>query len=66
MLDRILKIQYGNLLQPLELRHRNLENRIVIAAHGTNLFEMGLPGERQRAYCEAFTGARLKREICAQ
>ncbi len=43
---------YKNLLQPLELRHRKLDNRIVFGAHTANMSDMGLPGERHRAYYE--------------
>jgi 2,4-dienoyl-CoA reductase-like NADH-dependent reductase (Old Yellow Enzyme family)/thioredoxin reductase len=43
---------YKNLFQPLELRHRTLENRIVFGAHTANMSDLGLPGERHRAYYE--------------
>jgi 2,4-dienoyl-CoA reductase-like NADH-dependent reductase (Old Yellow Enzyme family)/thioredoxin reductase len=43
---------YKNLFQPLELRHRKLENRIVFGAHTANMSDLGLPGERHRAYYE--------------
>ena len=43
---------YKNLFQPLELRHRRLDNRIVFGAHTANMSELGLPGERHRAYYE--------------
>ena len=43
---------YKNLFKPLELRHRKLDNRIVFGAHTANMSEMGLPGERHRAYYE--------------
>ena len=43
---------YKNLFQPLELRHRKLDNRIVFGAHTANMSELGLPGERHRAYYE--------------
>ena len=44
--------QYKNLFQPLELRHRKLDNRIVFGAHTANMSEQGLPGERHRGYYE--------------
>ncbi len=44
--------QYRNLFQPLELRHRTLDNRIVFGAHTANMSDLGLPGERHRAYYE--------------
>ena len=43
---------YPNIFQPLELRHRQLDNRIVFGAHTANMSEMGLPGERHRGYYE--------------
>jgi 2,4-dienoyl-CoA reductase-like NADH-dependent reductase (Old Yellow Enzyme family)/thioredoxin reductase len=43
---------YMNLFQPLELRHRKLDNRIVFGAHTANMSDLGLPGERHRAYYE--------------
>ena len=43
---------YQNLFEPLELRHRTLENRIVFGAHTANMSELGLPGERHRGYYE--------------
>ena len=47
-----LMTQYKNLFQPLELRHRTLDNRIVFGAHTANMSDLGLPGERHRAYYE--------------
>ena len=44
--------QYQNLFQPLQLRHRRLDNRIVFGAHTANMSDLGLPGERHRAYYE--------------
>ena len=44
--------QYKNLFQPLELRHRRLDNRVVFGAHTANMSELGLPGERHRGYYE--------------
>jgi 2,4-dienoyl-CoA reductase-like NADH-dependent reductase (Old Yellow Enzyme family)/thioredoxin reductase len=44
--------QYNNIFQPLELRHRSLDNRIVFGAHTANMSELGLPGERHRGYYE--------------
>ncbi len=44
--------QYKNLFQPLELRHRRLDNRIVFGAHTANMSDQGLPGERHRGYYE--------------
>ena len=43
---------YKNVFQPLELRHRKLENRVVFGAHTANMSDMGLPGERHRGYYE--------------
>lgn len=40
------------LFKPLTLRHKTLRNRIVFGAHTANMSEMGLPGERHRAYYE--------------
>ncbi len=45
-------IQYKNMFQPLELRHRRLDNRVVFGAHTANMAEQGLPGERHRGYYE--------------
>jgi 2,4-dienoyl-CoA reductase-like NADH-dependent reductase (Old Yellow Enzyme family)/thioredoxin reductase len=42
--------QYNNMFQPLELRHRRLDNRVVFGAHTANMAEQGLPGERHRGY----------------
>ena len=44
--------QYKNLFQPLDLRHRNLDNRVVFGAHTANMSDLGLPGERHRGYYE--------------
>jgi len=43
---------YKNIFQPLELRHRRLDNRVVFGAHTANMSDMGLPGERHRGYYE--------------
>lgn len=43
---------YNNLFQPITLRHKTLNNRIVFGAHTTNMSEQGLPGERHRGYYE--------------
>ncbi|MDH3219859.1 MAG: FAD-dependent oxidoreductase [Gammaproteobacteria bacterium] len=43
---------YKHLFQPLQLRHRKLDNRIVFGAHTANMSDLGLPGERHRAYYE--------------
>jgi 2,4-dienoyl-CoA reductase-like NADH-dependent reductase (Old Yellow Enzyme family)/thioredoxin reductase len=51
-LHGIFMTQYKNLFQPLELRHRKLDNRIVFGAHTANMAELGLPGERHRGYYE--------------
>ena len=48
----IYMAQYKNLFQPLELRHRSLDNRIVFGAHTANMSDLGLPGERHRGYYE--------------
>ncbi|MCP4332526.1 MAG: FAD-dependent oxidoreductase [Gammaproteobacteria bacterium] len=44
--------EYNNIFQPLQLRHRNLDNRIVFGAHTANMSDLGLPGERHRGYYE--------------
>jgi 2,4-dienoyl-CoA reductase-like NADH-dependent reductase (Old Yellow Enzyme family)/thioredoxin reductase len=44
--------QYKHIFQPLELRHRRLDNRVVFGAHTANMSELGLPGERHRGYYE--------------
>jgi len=44
--------QYKNIFQPLDLRHRKLDNRIVFGAHTANMSDLGLPGERHRGYYE--------------
>jgi 2,4-dienoyl-CoA reductase-like NADH-dependent reductase (Old Yellow Enzyme family)/thioredoxin reductase len=44
--------RYTNIFQPLELRHRRLDNRVVFGAHTANMAEQGLPGERHRGYYE--------------
>ena len=44
--------QYKNIFQPLDLRHRRLDNRIVFGAHTANMSDLGLPGERHRGYYE--------------
>ncbi len=44
--------QYNNLFQPLELRHRRLDNRIVFGAHTANMSDLGLPSDRHRGYYE--------------
>jgi len=43
---------YNNIFQPLDLRHRRLDNRIVFGAHTANMSDLGLPGERHRGYYE--------------
>ncbi len=43
---------YSHIFQPLELRHRRLDNRIVFGAHTANMSDLGLPGERHRGYYE--------------
>ena len=43
---------YNNLFQPISLRHKTLDNRVVFGAHTANMSERGLPGERHRAYYE--------------
>ena len=43
---------YPNIFQPLDLRHRKLDNRVVFGAHTANMSDMGLPGERHRGYYE--------------
>ena len=44
--------QYKHIFQPLELRHRKLDNRIVFGAHTANMSDLGLHGERHRGYYE--------------
>ncbi|MCP4471172.1 MAG: FAD-dependent oxidoreductase [Gammaproteobacteria bacterium] len=44
--------QYKHIFQPLELRHRKLDNRIVFGAHTANMSDLGLPGERHLGYYE--------------
>ena len=41
---------YRNLFQPLQLRHRRLDNRIVFGAHTANMSDLGLPSERHLGY----------------
>ena len=43
---------YPSIFQPLQVRHRKLDNRVVFGAHTANMSDMGLPGERHRAYYE--------------
>ena len=43
---------YKNIFQPITLRHKTLDNRIVFGAHTANMSEQGLPGKRHRAYYE--------------
>jgi len=44
--------QYPALFEPLSLRHRTLNNRIVFGAHTANMSIDGLPSERHRGYYE--------------
>jgi len=44
--------EYKHIFQPLDLRHRQLDNRIVFGAHTANMSDMDLPGERHRGYYE--------------
>ncbi len=44
--------QYPALFEPLSLRHRTLNNRIVFGAHTANMSVEGLPDERHRGYYE--------------
>ncbi len=44
--------KYNNLFQPITLRHKTLDNRIVFGAHTANMSELGLPSERHRGYYE--------------
>lgn len=44
--------KYPKLFEPIQLRHKILNNRIVFGAHTANMAEQGLPGERHRAYYE--------------
>jgi len=36
---------YKNIFQPITLRHKTLDNRIVFGAHTANMSDQGLPGE---------------------
>ena len=42
--------QYTHIAQPVQLRHKQLKNRIVFGAHTANMSEHGLPGERHLGY----------------
>jgi 2,4-dienoyl-CoA reductase-like NADH-dependent reductase (Old Yellow Enzyme family)/thioredoxin reductase len=48
----IAMTQYNNIFQALDLRHRQLDNRIVFGAHTANMSDLGLPSERHRGYYE--------------
>jgi len=52
LMPRNTVTHYPNIFQPLDLRHRKLDNRIVFGAHTANMSDMGLPGERHRGYYE--------------
>lgn len=41
---------YTHIAQPIQLRHKQLKNRIVFGAHTANMAENGLPGERHLGY----------------
>lgn len=41
---------FPHLFTPLQLRHRQLRNRIVFGAHTANMAEQGIPGERHLGY----------------
>ena len=41
---------FPNLFQPLQLRHKQLRNRIVFGAHTANMAEQGIPGARHLGY----------------
>ena len=41
---------HPHLVQPLQLRHVTLRNRIVFGAHTANMSEQGLPGARHLGY----------------
>jgi 2,4-dienoyl-CoA reductase-like NADH-dependent reductase (Old Yellow Enzyme family) len=41
---------FPHLFEPLQLRHRTLQNRITFGAHTANMAEDGLPGERHIGY----------------
>ncbi|MEP1329030.1 FAD-dependent oxidoreductase [Pseudophaeobacter sp.] len=41
---------YSHLLQPVQLRHKTLRNRVVFGAHTTNMAQDGLPGAAHCAY----------------
>jgi 2,4-dienoyl-CoA reductase-like NADH-dependent reductase (Old Yellow Enzyme family) len=43
---------FPSIFQPLQLRHKNLRNRINFGAHTANMAESGMPGERHRGYYE--------------
>ena len=42
--------QYTHIAQPVQLRHKQLKNRIVFGAHTANMSENGLPGRRHLGY----------------
>jgi 2,4-dienoyl-CoA reductase-like NADH-dependent reductase (Old Yellow Enzyme family) len=41
---------FPHVFEPVRLRHRTLQNRIVFGAHTANMAEDGLPGERHIGY----------------
>lgn len=46
----MLKSDYPKILEPLQLRHKSLRNRITFGAHTANMAEDGLPGARHLGY----------------
>jgi len=41
---------FPNLFKPLDLRHKQLKNRVVFGAHTANMSETGLPSDRHLGY----------------
>jgi len=41
---------FAQLFSPLQLRHKQLRNRIVFGAHTANMAEQGIPGDRHLGY----------------
>ncbi len=43
-------MKFKHILNPVQLRHKTLKNRIVFGAHTTNMAKDGLPGDQHLAY----------------
>lgn len=43
-------MQFPHMLEPLQLRHKTLRNRVVFGAHTANMAEQGIPGARHLGY----------------